>query len=330
MRKMKIVGSGIYLPRQKVSSEQLAEELGVTEEAIINKSGVKFRYYANKEEAASWMGAEAAKAALQDAGIALDGINLILCASGSMEMPIPCTAALIHKHLGLKDTSIPAFDINATCLSFVASLDVISYLIDAGRYKNVLIISTEIASVGLNKKNLEVASLFGDGAAAFVVSHSGDSTSSIICSDMTTFSEGSHLCKIPGGGSGYPPQYWSPETAEQFQFHMSGKEIFKLASKQLPEFVNNLLKICKLKLEQIDVLIPHQASKASIRILGKKLGFCSKKVIDIIENYGNMIAASIPLALHFAIKGGQIKRGDRIMLLGTSAGLSIGGIVLTY
>ena len=331
MRNVKIVGTGIYLPKKIVTAQALAEELGVSEEAVMSKSGVKRRHYASGDETASMMGARAAKAAIEDAGLTLKDIDLILCASGTMEMPIPCTAALIHKQLGLKDTSIPAFDINATCLSFLTGLDVISYLIAAGKYKRVLIVSTEISLPGLGKDNLEVASLFGDGAAAAVVSQTESQEGShILASAMTTYSEGTGLCTIPGGGSAYPPQNWTAESARQFQFQMSGKEVFRLASKQLPDFVQNLLASCGLKMDDIDVLVPHQASKSAIRIIGRKLNFPDEKIVDIIEDHGNMIAASIPLALHLGIRSGLVQRGKRVMLLGTSAGLSIGGMILTY
>lgn len=329
MRRVKITGTGSYLPNKIITSQQLAEEIGVSREDIIAKSGVDNRHYANKDEKASVMGAKAAKAAVNDAGITLSDIDLIICGSGSMERPIPCTAALIHRELGLKN--IPAFDVNATCLSFLTSLDLASYLISSGTYENILIVSTEIASCGLNKNNIEVAALFGDGAAAVVVSKSGcHEKSHILSSRMTTDSEGAELCTIPGGGSAYPPQHWTSESAHQFQFQMNGKEVFRLASKQLPEFVDALLTKNSLCMDDIDVLVPHQASKSSLRIISKKLNISKDKMVDIIEDHGNMIAASIPLALHCGIKSGLIQRGKRILLLGTSAGLSIGGMILIF
>lgn len=331
MRKIKIVGTGSYLPQKNVASEELAKQLGVTKDEVIAKSGVYNRRYVSDGETASKMGAMAAKNALDRANLTVSDIDLIICASGSMEMPIPCTASLIHKELGLKDSSTPAFDINSTCLSFVTALDMISHLIDIGKYQRVLIVSTEIASAGLNQHNIEVASLFGDGAAACIVERSSEKEESgILGSAMNTYSKGSSWCTIPGGGSAYPPQHWTLKTAEHFQFHMSGREVFRLASQLLPDFVQKLLTSCEMSLDDIDVIVPHQASQSGIRIVGKKLNFPTEKIVNIIADHGNMIAASIPLALHLAIEKKQIKRGQRIMLLGTSAGLSIGGIILTY
>lgn len=331
MKKIKILGTGIYLPKKIVSSQDLAKDLGVAPELIIAKSGVLNRRYASASETASKMGVMAAKEALVNAKLDLSEIDLIICASGSMEMPIPYTAALIHKELELTDRYIPAFDVNSTCLSFVTALDVASHLVDAGKYQRVLIVSTEIASVGLGKSNIEVASLFGDGAAACIICRAEESEESrIIASAMRTYSEGTDTCKIPGGGSAYPPQHWSCQTAAQFQFQMSGKEIFRIASTKLPDFVKHLLDGCKLGIQDIDILVPHQASASAIRIIGKKLNFPDEKIINIIADHGNMIAASIPCAFHLATQSGRIKRGQKVMLLGTSAGLSLGGMILTY
>lgn len=331
MRRVKIVGTGIYIPERRVSSRELAELIGVEEDLLIHKVGVKSRYYAGKQETASFMAAQAARAALKEAHIDLNAIDLIVSASGSMQMPIPYNAALIHRELQLPDGSGAAFDINSTCLSFVTALDVVSYLIEAGKYKNVLIVSSEIASVGLNYRDLETASLFSDGAAAVVVTRSAEQEQSrIIGSEMSTFSSGWNYCTIPGGGSACPPQNWSPETKELYQFQMDGKEIFRLASQTLPSFVEGLLSKNGTDMSNIDLVIPHQASLPAINILQKKLKIEPHKCVNIVEDYGNMIAASIPTALHLAISRKQLRRGERVLLIGTSAGLSIGGLIFDF
>lgn len=329
MRKIKITGSGSYIPQRCITSQELAVKMNVAEE-IIQKMGMRTRYYANKAETASYMGAQAAKNALEDAKLTLDDIDLLICASGTMEMPIPCTAALIHKELQPKKP-IPAFDINSTCLSFLTALDTISYLIAANRYRNVLIVSSEIASIGLNYNDLESASLFGDGAAAVVVTQAtNDDSSCIITSHMNTYSNGWNHCKIPGGGTGYPPANWVPGHNEMFQFHMNGKEVFKIALQVLPDFLAQLFSKANTKMEEVDIVIPHQASLSAMGIIQKKLNIKSEKMINIVEDYGNMIAASIPFALHHTIKSGRLCRGNRLLLLGTSAGISVGGMILDY
>jgi 3-oxoacyl-[acyl-carrier-protein] synthase III len=329
MKNIKIVGTGIYIPKTCITSQELAVKMQI-DEKIIQKMGMKTRYYANSAERASYMGAQAAHNALKDAKLTLDDIDLLICASGTMEMPIPCTAALIHKELK-PSHPLPAFDINATCLSFLTALDTIAYLIEGKRYRNVLIISSEIASVGLNYNDVESASLFGDGAAAVVVSQRASNESScIIASQMKTYSSGWTHCMIPGGGTGYPPEKWQPSNSEKFQFHMNGKEVFKLALQVLPDFLDQLFAIGNTKMEEMDVVIPHQASLSAMNHLQKKLNIKPEKMVNIVEDFGNMIAASIPVAIHHAIKTQKLCRGNRVLLLGTSAGISVGGMILEY
>lgn len=329
MNNIQIVGTGIYIPKQCITSEMLALKMKV-DEKLIQRVGMKTRYYANSTERASYMGAQAAKNALNDAGLTLDDIDLLICASGTMEMPIPCSAALMHKEL--KPTRpLPAFDINSTCLSFLTALDTVSYLIEAGKYRNILIVSSEIASVGLNYSDLESAALFGDGAAAVVISKTANSESSrIIASQMHTYSEAWEHCTIPGGGTRYPPQNWNPDNKEMFQFQMKGREVFKLALQVLPDFMNQLFALGKTSIDEMDIVVPHQASLSAMNILQKKLNIKSERMINIVEDYGNMIAASIPMALHQAIKSGKLSRGEKVLLLGTSAGVSVGGMILEY
>jgi 3-oxoacyl-[acyl-carrier-protein] synthase-3 len=329
MRRVKILGTGTYLPKQRISPEDLANKMGVDVNAI-QKVGMKSRYYASKSETASYMAARAAKVAIQDAGLTLSDIDIIICASGTMQMPIPCTAALIHNALNF-DEPIPAFDVNATCLSFLTALDTSSYLIEANKYRNILIVSSEIASIGLNYNDLESAVLFGDGAAAVVVSKSSSKDSSkIMASQMNTFSDSWKHCKIAGGGTECHAENWSPDKKEMFQFQMNGKEVFKVALKVLPEFIEKLFQMAKTQMEEIDVVIPHQASLSAMNLLQKKLQIKDEQMTNIIEDYGNMIAASIPFALNQAIKTDKLKRGNRILLLGTSAGVSVGGMILEY
>jgi 3-oxoacyl-[acyl-carrier-protein] synthase III len=329
MRNIKILGSGIYIPEHSITSAELAVKMK-TDQKTIERMGMKTRYYANSTERASYMGARAVERALKEANLTLDDIDLLVCASGTMEMPIPYSAALIHKELNPK-RPLPAFDINSTCLSFFTALDTVSYLIEASRYRNVVIVSSEISSIGLNYNDLESASLFGDGAAAVVVSKSQDTdTCGIIASKMNTYSEGWNHCMIPGGGTGYPPQQWIEGDHANFQFHMNGRGVFKLALQVLPDFLKDLLLQGQTRLEEIDVVIPHQASLSAMSILQKKLNIKSEQIINIIEDFGNMIAASIPMAFHQAIKSGKLKRGNRVLLLGTSAGVSVGGMILEY
>ncbi|QVY59772.1 beta-ketoacyl-ACP synthase III [Cytobacillus gottheilii] len=327
-RKVKITGIGIYLPKRIVTASEIDMLIGAAPGWSEAKSGVKQRHFII-DETASFMGAEAAKMALKHAGMSLDDIDCIVSGSGTMEQAIPCNAALIQKELGLEHSGVPAFDINSTCLGFVAALDVISYMIDAGKYKNVLIINSEISSVGLNWRQDESSVLFGDGATAAIITKS-EGSSCILTSRMETYSAGAAFSEIRGGGTKVHPRHYSEETKADYLFDMDGKAIFKMSSKLMNPFIEKLFTGTGLEMKDINMVIPHQASWAAMKIIRKKLKVEEPRFMSIIENYGNMISASIPLALYEAIKVKRIQRGDRILLLGTSAGLSIGGMVLEY
>lgn len=329
-RNVSIYGTGKYLPQNLVTSDEIDRKLGVRPGWTLKKTNVKERYFAG-HETASQMGAKAAAAALQAANLTFEDIDCLICTSGTSEQPIPCTAALIQYEMGQGHSGIPAFDINTTCLSFVAGLDVVSYMLDAGRYRKVLLVSSEIASIGLNWADKESAALFGDGAVALVVGQSeAGSSSKIIYSALETYGDGARLSEIRGGGSKLHAREHSTRTEKEYLFRMDGTGIFRMASKLMPSFVDRLMTGAGLRMQDMDLIIPHQGSAMAVRLLGRKLGIADHQLMSITHNHGNTIAASIPMGLHEAIVQGRIQRGDRVLLLGTSAGLSLGGIILDY
>lgn len=328
VRKVKISGTGKFLPTKKVTAEEMDEKLHVKQGWVYKKSGVHTRYFVTTETA-SYMGAQAGKRAMDSAGLTSADIDCIVCTSGTVEQAIPCTASLIQKELGEEYAGIPCFDVNSTCLSFVTGFDLLSTLVAAGTYKHVLLIASEVASVGLNWSHKESASLFGDGAAAVIISKTEDADAShIICSNMETYSDGAELSQIRGGGTKVHPR--DTQGIEPYLFEMDGRAIYKLTAKVLPSFVDSLLEMSSMKMEDFDIVVTHQASAMAMRLMAKKLGISHEQLMYILPNYGNMIAASIPLAIHEAITQNQLKRGDKVLILGTSAGLSLGGMVLEY
>lgn len=329
-RRIKLLGTGKYLPARQVTAAELDERLGLAAGWTEKKSGVRVRHYVTGETAAQ-MGAIAARQAVAAAGIALSELDCIVCASGTAQQEIPCTAALIQEELGLAGTGIACFDINSTCLSFVTALDVMSCTMALGVYGRVLIVSTEIASAGLNWKQKESCVLFGDGAAAVVVGRTPDHEASrILGSAMKTYSEGAHYSEIRGGGTMLHPREYVNGYEDDFAFDMDGRKIFRLTSQLITGFVDSLLASAAVGKKQLRAVIPHQASGMALRIMQGKLGFSAEQMVNIMEDHGNVIAASIPMALHEAISQERVARGDYMLLLGTSAGLSLGGIVLAY
>jgi len=177
---------------------------------------------------------------------------------------------------------------------------------------------------------LESSAIFGDGAAAAILGPSTNERSCLLAAALNTLSEGADLCRIPAGGSRYHPTRISQPFNELTKFRMDGKGVFKLAAAHLPGFVENLLARAGLTRDQLDWIVPHQASQLALSHLTKRLGFADRKVIDIFAEHGNQVAASLPTALDIAIRDGRIQRGHRLLLLGTGAGLSLGGAVLEY
>jgi len=328
MQRVKILSTGKYLPKKRVTALEIELSLGLTKGWVEKKSGVLVRHFVD-DETASMMGAFAAKDALVAAGLSMGDIDCIISTSGIPEQAIPCTAALIQKHLGAVNSGIPAFDINSTCLSFITGLDTISYLVAAGRYNRVMLIASEVTT-GLNWNDKESCTLFGDGAAAVIIAKTDDRESSkILSSRMETYSKGAHLTECQGAGNKYHPRDYA-DHPESFLFKMDGRGVYRLASEVLPGFVERLLQPCGLRIADLQMVILHQASLMAMRLFGKQLGIPEEKLMVIAHNHGNTIAASVPMALHEAIIQRKIQRGDHIMLLGTSAGFSVGGIVLEY
>lgn len=331
LRHVRIKGTGKYLPERMVSDEELDDILGTPPGWVNRITGVGTRHYAGAEETASFMGARAAEAALADAGLSFGDIDCLVCTSGTKEQPLPSTAVFIQQAMGQADSGVPAFDVDATCLSFLVGLDLMSYMVDAGRYKNVLLVATEIASVGLNWQDKESSALFGDGAAAVVIGQAEEGDSSrIVHASLKTYSSGARYSEIAGGGTRLHPQKYTAENALPYLFHMDGQAIFRKASKLLPDFIDQMLSATGNQMDDFKLVIPHQGSAMAMRLLRKKLGIAEDRFLDNTAGHGNTIAASIPMGLHEAIRQGRLTRGDRIMLIGTAAGLSLGGMIIDY
>ena len=301
MRKIQIIGYGVELPENTVTFN------GQT------------RYRISGEEKQISLAVSACEKALENTGIKIADIDCIVSASAVGIQPIPCMAALIHEKIA-KGTSIPALDINTTCTSFMTALDTMSYLVEAERYKRVLIISCDVASIALNPKQKESFRLFSDGAAAFIIEKTEKETG-VIDAMQKTWSEGAHSTEIRGGLSNLHPKNYSEETKEEFMFDMNGKTILSLSMKKIPEMMKEFLENNDIKITDIDMVVPHQASVA-MPIVMEKLGVPKDKFINEVKEFGNMVSASVPLALAHGLESGKIKSGDIILLIGTAAGLT--------
>ena len=326
---IKIAGLGKYLPERIVTSAELEKQLDIPAGWVEKTTGVQSRRYVNGETAAG-MATAAAREALQMAGLQPADLDAIIGASAGVQQAIPCTAAFVQRELGAPDGKSACFDINATCLSFVFALQTAAHLIAAGVYKNVLIFSSEIASYSRNPKQWESAVLFGDGAAAAVLTATpAGEASAIQYSHFVTYSSGADLTQLVGGGTLHHPN--DPATSpEMNMFDMDGPSVFKKAVRLLPPFLAAFSKEVGWETQDYDQVIPHQASGHGLKLLTTRFGFRPGAVFVHVQERGNCIAASIPLAFTEAVQTGRIQRGDRVLLIGTGAGLSIGALALTF
>ncbi|RUR11152.1 beta-ketoacyl-ACP synthase III [Legionella sp. km772] len=327
MLAVKIIGLAQYLPRDVVYSHDLDKQLGLPPETVQMKSGLISRHFANPEETTSYMAAQAALRALSNAQCSLNDIDVIISACGAPEQLIPCTAALVQKQLGLEHSGIPSFDINSTCLSFLTALDTVAYLIAGGRYQRALIVASDIPSLGLNWSDMETCTIFGDGAAACIVEKS-DGTSKILASHMETYSSGVDYCHVEAGGTRIPPA--KPFDHRLGLFQMDGKKVFKLASQLVITSMQQVFAKARVTLNDIDWVVPHQASLLAMHHLRKRLGIPEEKLVNIYATHGNQMAASIPSALAHHVNNKKIKRGQLVYLVGTGAGISAAGMIMEY
>lgn len=320
---------GKYIPEKQISSTELEKEWNLPEGWIKQRNGVEYRHYANKTETGAYMGARALEQALERAGMRFEELDLLLDASGSFDYPIPHNACLIPAEMGYLNAGIPCWDIDSTCLSFVTALDVASYLLDGKRFKKIAIVSSEISSNCLDPKEPKTASLFGDSAAAAIVClpEAGES-SAILAAEMQTFSEGALFTVMPGGGNVFPPLQSNDHS--DYSFKMDGPKVLKMAMDKLGPFMAKLFEQVDFGLDALDLLVPHQASKVGLDFAQKALNLPVDKMVNVLHKYGNCISASIPVALCEAIEDNRLQRGQKCMLVGTAAGLSIGAVIFTY
>lgn len=263
--------------------------------------------------------------ALAKANLTMNDIDCLVSASAVGVQPIPCTAALIHERVA-KGLSIPAMDINTTRTSFISALSTISYLIEDGEYGRVLIVSSEVGSLGLNPKKLESFELFSDGAATFILQKTA-ADKGVISALQRTWSEGAHDTEIRGGLTSYQPKEYSDSTKENYLFDMKGRKILLLSARKIPAMFEEFNSKTDMTLQDIDFIIPHQASRA-LPVVMEKLGIPESKYLDIVSDYGNMVSVSVPFGLAYSLDRGLVKEGDTIYLLGTAAGMTVNMLAL--
>lgn len=325
-----ILSTGKYLPGDPIPSDVLDRKINKPFGWVEKKSGIRFRHYAGSETT-SQMGAKAARQAIAHAKLNLKDIDCIISCGAGPEQIIPATSTIIQRELGLGASGIPCFDVNMTCLGFIAGLDVASRLVNS-QYKNILLIISEIPSITMNWEDMETCTIFGDGAAAAVISDAANTpySSAILAYQARTFGDAASCCEYRGSGTRYHPNNDMKNFLTNNMFRMDGKTLVKIVMRHLPQLVDETLAKAQITRDDIDLCIPHQASNLGMKLVPKLLSMPEEKIMNVYATNGNQVAASIPIALHEAIQQKRIKRGDKILLVGTAAGVSLGVMILEY
>jgi 3-oxoacyl-[acyl-carrier-protein] synthase III len=323
---IEIIGCGRALPGHELLSDEIDRRLRYPKGQTERTTGVRARFVA-KTESQITLAVQAAGAALTEAGLGPDDIDLVIGGSAVPYQPLPATAPLVMRELGIADGRAAAYDVNSTCLSFLTALDTANLMITAGRAKTALVFSSEIASRALPwVDDPETASLFGDGAAAMVVRAAP--TSMLKASLLKTYPSAWEACSIGAGGTRYDFRGQAADFVENSVFRMDGKALFRLTLRHFNAFIDEVLERAGWKAADVDLVVPHQASPFGLMHLARQTGFDGDRLVNIAADHGNQIAASLPFAFDFARKAGRIRAGTRVLMLGTAAGVSIGGLAL--
>ncbi|MFM5908078.1 MAG: 3-oxoacyl-[acyl-carrier-protein] synthase III C-terminal domain-containing protein [Novosphingobium sp.] len=323
-----ITGWGSYRPRRVLASAELDERHGHASGWTEAEFGIATRHVADADETTSMMAAAAAGDALARAGWGDAQPDVIIGGCGVMEQPIPSTAVRVQDRLGLGRSGIPAFDVNQTCLSFVAALDVAAMGIAAGRWKRALVFSSDIASAGLDPASPKTRSIFGDGAAAIAIEACEDGARGLIGVASATYGAHHALAQLRSGGTRLRVAEGYDALVAGSYFEMDAFGIFKAAAKALPDVIDRALTQAGVARDEVGCVICHQASAPGVAHVKRLFAPDSDRVVNLFARLGNQIAASIPTVLAHALESRRARPGDAVLLLGTAAGISATAMVI--
>ncbi|MDA3792393.1 MAG: ketoacyl-ACP synthase III [Elusimicrobia bacterium] len=324
MIRAEIIGTGSYIPEKTLTNKDLEKMVDTSDNWITKRTGIKERHIAAGDQASSDLAVEAAKKAIADAGIDKDEIDIIICATITPDMVFPATACQTQKKLEIKD--VAAFDVEAACTGFLTALAIADSMIVSGNFNKVLVVASEVLSRITDWDDRQTCVLFGDGAGAAILSAT-DEDRGIMSSYLGADGNYDNILHLPAGGSKLPA---SQETVKEglHYMKMEGRETFKIAVKKMAQSVRIALKKAGLTIDEIKMVIPHQANMRIIKALAKRLKIDIEKVFVNIQDYGNMSAATTAVGLDEALRGGNISEGDIIQLVAFGGGLTWGSITV--
>jgi 3-oxoacyl-[acyl-carrier-protein] synthase-3 len=312
-------GVGSYLPEKILTNKDLEETIDTTDEWIKERTGISQRHVAAQNEYTSDLAVIAAKSALSNAEMSTQDIDLIIVATTTPDYTFPSTATIVQKKLGIKHGA--AFDIQAVCSGFIYGMSIADSMLKSGSAKNVLLIGAETFSRILDWNDRSTCVLFGDGAGAFILSSDDVTDFGILNTLIRSNGEHRELLYVDGG----------PSKSENVgKLRMIGNQVFKHAVKDIASIMNECADSYGVAISDIDWFVPHQANQRILNGVAKRLCLNDEQVISTVSIHANTSAASVPLAMDFAIKDGRIKRGDLIMLEAFGGGFTWGASLLRY
>jgi 3-oxoacyl-[acyl-carrier-protein] synthase-3 len=323
-----ILGTGSYAPERILTNEDLSKMVDTSDEWIRARSGIRERRIAAAGEATSDLAIKAAERALASSGVPASDIDLVVVATVTPDYPMPSTACIVQHKLGIPTTAA-CFDVNAACSGFIYGLDTACAMLSSGRYQKALVIGAEKLSSVVDWQDRGTCLLFGDGAGAVVVGVVDAPGIGLLGTKLGSLGEDTDLLYIPGGGSRMPATVESIARGDQF-IKMKGKEVFKLAVRIMEEAARDILEQHGLAAHQIDLVIPHQANLRIIDAIAQYLELPVDRFFVNVDRYGNTSAASIPIAMDEARRGGRIKKGDLTLLVAFGAGLTYGSALIRW
>ncbi|MFL6759989.1 beta-ketoacyl-ACP synthase III [Sphingomonas sp.] len=317
-RRSVVAGVGSALPRRLVTNEELAKTVDTTDEWIVERTGIRNRYIASDGETTGTLATDAARRALEHAGIDARAIDIIVLATATPDQTFPSTATKVQAALGIDDCI--AFDVHAVCTGFLYALTVADSMLRSGNARTALVIGAETFSRILDWEDRATCVLFGDGAGALVL-RAEETENGILATKLHADGRHNDLLFVDGGPS---------TTGTVGKLRMKGREVFRHAVVNLAGVLNEVLSEAGLTAEDVDWVVPHQANARILDATAKKLGLPPEKVVVTVDRHANTSAASVPLAFDTAVKDGRIKRGDVVVLEAMGGGFTWGAAALRY
>jgi len=326
LRKVKIAGTGSYIPQRVLTNADLERMVATSDEWISSRTGIKERRIADENEAASDLAYHAARRALKNAQVKPEDLDMIIVATITPDMIFPATACILQEKLGAG--KVAAFDLEAACSGFLYGLTVGSQFIATGMYDTILVVASETLSKIVDWQDRNTCVIFADGAGAAVIGPSSDS-GRIISSYLGADGGGADLVKVPAGGSRLPASFQTVQNRQHYM-KMKGNELFKTAVRAMIHAIHASLEEGNLKSSDVDYFIPHQANMRIIDAVVKKVGLSQDKVHINLEQCGNMSAASVAVGLDEAVRGKKIKKGDKVLLTCFGGGVTWASMVIEW